>query len=93
MTHCIPCNICKLVFEKQLCDGHLDEKLFRENAAVRKIEEDRNYFFRYAKKFSIRKIGIGPLMNSSTNPLNNDKHQMCRLVVDRFTSVLTIPEP
>ena len=70
-----------VMFEKQLCDSHLDEKLFEENAAVTKIQEDPNYFFRYAKKFSNCKADIGPLMNSSTNSLSNDKHEMCRLLV------------
>ena len=37
-----------VILEKQLCDSHLDE-----NAAVTKIQEDPNYFFRYGKKFSI----------------------------------------
>ena len=32
-------------------------------------------------------------MNSSTNILSNDKHEMCRLLVDQFTSVFTIPDP
>ena len=53
----------------------------------------QNYFFRYAKKFSICKTDIGPLMNSSTNSLSNDKHEMLRLLVDQFTSVFTIPGP
>ena len=81
------------MFEKQLCDSHLDEKLFEENAAVTKIQEDPNYFFRHAKKFSIGKTDIGPLINSSTNSLGNDKHEMCRLLVDKFTCVFTIPDP
>ena len=75
------------MLEKQLCDSHLDEKRFEENAAVSKIKDDPNYFFRYAKKFSICKTDIGPLMNHDTNSLSNDKHEMCRLLVDQFTSV------
>ena len=81
-----------VMFEKQLCDSHLDENLFEENAVVTKIQEDPNYFFRYAKKFSICKTDIGPLMNSATNSLSNDKHEMCHLLVDQFTSVFTIPD-
>ena len=42
-----------VMFEKQICDRHLDEKLFEKNATVTKIQEDPNYFFRNAKKFSI----------------------------------------
>ena len=32
-------------------------------------------------------------MNRDTNSLSNDKHEMCRLLVDQFTSVFTIPDP
>ena len=46
-----------------VCDSHLDKKRFEENAAVTKIKDDPNYFFRYTKKFSICKTDIGPLMN------------------------------
>ena len=42
---------------------------------------------------SICKTDIGPLMNSATNSVSNDKHEMCRLLVDQFTSVFTIPDP
>ena len=58
-----------------------------------KIQEGPNYFFRYANKFSIYKTDIGPLLNSSTNSLINNKHEMCRLLVDQFTSVITILDP
>ena len=78
---------------KQLCDSHLDEKRFEENDALTKIKDDPNYFFRYANKFSICKTNIGPFMNRDTNSLSNDKHEMCRLLVDQFTSVFTIPDP
>ena len=82
-----------VMLERQLCDSHLNEKRFEENAAVTQIKEDPNYFFRYANKLSICKTGIGPLMNRATNSLSNDKHEMCRLLVDQLTSVFTISEP
>ena len=47
----------------------------------------------YAKKFSMCKTDIGPCMNRTTNSLSNDKHEMCRLLVDQFTNVFTIPDP
>ena len=65
-----------VMLKKQLCDSHLDEKGFDENSAVTKIKDDPNYFFRCAKKFSICKTDIGPLMNRNTNSLSNDKHEM-----------------
>ena len=80
-------------FEKQICDRNLSEKLFEEKVAVTKINEDPNYFFSYAKKFSICKTDIGPLLNCSTNSLINDKYEMCCLLVDQFTGVFTTPDP
>ena len=58
-----------------------------------KIKEDLNYIFFYAKKFSICKTDIGPFLNCSTNSLNNDKYEMCCILVDQFTSVFTTPDP
>ena len=80
-------------FEKQICDSHLSEKLFEETVVVTKIKEDPNYFFRYAKKFSICKTDIDPPLNCSTNSLINDKYEMCCLLVDQFTSGFTTPDP
>ena len=80
-----------VMLEKQLCDSHLDEKRFEENATVTKIKDDPNYFIRYAEKFSICKTDIGTLMNRDS--LSNDKHKMCRLLVDQFTSIFTISDP
>ena len=71
------------MLEKHICDSHLEE-----NAVVTKIQEDPNYLFRYTKKFIIiSKTDIGPRMNCATNSLSNDKHKMCCLLVDQFTSV------
>ena len=47
----------------------------------------------YTGKDGICKTDIGPLMNHDTNSLSNDKHEMCCLLVDQFTSVFTIPDP
>ena len=81
------------MIEKQLCDSHLGENRFEENAAVSKIQEDPNYFFRYAKKFSNCKTDNGPLMNRATNSMSNDKHEMCCLLVDQIHIFFTIPDP
>ena len=72
------------LIKSQLClkISYVIANLMKKNAAVTKIQEDPNYFFRYAKKFSICKTDIGPLMNSSINSLSNDEHEMCRLLVD-----------
>ena len=52
-----PSIVAQLVmFKKQIYDGHLSEKLFEEKFAVTKIK-DPNYFFRYAKPFSMCQCG------------------------------------
>ena len=47
--------------ERDLMSGHQKEKLYEESPAVAKIKSDPNYFFRYAKKFSVCVSDIGPL--------------------------------
>ena len=71
----------------------LARNCLKRKLLLQKIKEDPNYFFRYAKKFSICKTDIGPLLNCSTNSLINDKYEMCCLLVDQFTSVFTTPDP
>ena len=62
-------------------------------AALRCTKVDPKYFFRFAKKSSICKTDIGPLRNIQTNCLTDDKHEMCKLLLDHFDSVFTTPDP
>ena len=79
--------------ESAICSSHRDEKLSEESRAVAKIKVDPKYFFRFAKKSSICKTDIGPLRNIQTNCLTDDKHKMCKLLLDHFDSVFTTPDP
>ena len=79
--------------ESAICSSHRDEKLSKESRAVAKIKVDPKYFFRFAKKSSICKTDIGPLRNIQTNCLTDDKHEMCKLLLDHFDSVFTTPDP
>ena len=67
--------------------------LFDEALAVTKIKSDTNFFFRYAKKSSICKSSIGPILNPKSYLLTNDKSEMCSLLLDKFNSVFSIPMP
>ena len=49
--------------EQSICENHSKEKLYDETLAVTKIKSDPNFFFRYAKKFSICKKAIGNLLH------------------------------
>ena len=49
--------------EKDIGQSHYEEQKHNESIAVSRIKSDPNYFFRYAKKFSISKSDIGSLIN------------------------------
>ena len=49
-------------------------------------------FLDMQKKSSICGSNIGPLLDPSTNCVTDDKFLMCKLLVDQFNSVFTIPD-
>ena len=59
-------------------------RIHNERIAVAKIKDDLNYFYRYAKKFSIVKSDIDPLLDSSGN-LIIDKKVICELLLELRT--------
>ena len=58
---------------------------------VAKIKSDPNYFFRYAKKFSVCVSDIGPLYDKKINLLTSDKLEMCTLLLKQFNSFVLHP--
>ena len=50
------------------------------------------HFFRYAKRYSICKQEVGPLLNPLNNTLTDNKYEMCCLLVNQFNSVFTKPK-
>ena len=65
-----------------------------ESLAVTRIKSDSKYFFRYAKKFSVCAIEIGPLYDKKRYLLlTSDKLEMCAILLEQFNSVFTIPHP
>ena len=65
----------------------------QEEEAVAKIKSDPNYFFRYAKKFSVCVGDIGPLYDKKRNLLTSDKLEMCTILLKQFNNVCTTPLP
>ena len=53
--------------EQAICDSHIKEKLNEESIAVAKIKNVPDFFFIYAKKFSICKSDIGPIKKNTHN--------------------------
>ena len=62
--------------------------MYEESLAVAK--SDPNYFFRYAKKFSVCVSDIGPLYDKKRNLLTSDKLEMCTILLKQFNSVYLI---
>ena len=77
-----------LSIEEQINSSHLKEKIHEEHVAVSKIKVDPKHFFRYAKRYSICKQEVSPLLN----PLTDTKYEMCCLLVNQFNSVFTKPK-
>ena len=81
-----------LSIEEQISSSHLKEKIHEEHVAVSKIKVDPKHFFRYAKRYSICKQEVGPLLNPLNNTLTDNKYEMCCLLVNQFNSAFTKPK-
>ena len=79
--------------EQSICESHSKEKLYDETLAVTRIKSYPNFFFRYAKKFSICTKAIGPLLHPVTHMLTDNKTEMCTILLDQFNSVFSTPKP
>ena len=81
-----------LYIEEEISSRHLKEKIHEEHVAVSKIKFDPKHFFRYAKRYSICKQEVGPLLNPLNNTLTDNKYEMCCLLANQFNSVFTKPK-
>ena len=81
-----------LYIEEQTSSSHLKEKINEEHVAVSKIKVDPKHFFRYAKRYSICKQEVSPLLNPINNTLTDNKYEMCCLLANQFNSVFTKPK-
>ena len=81
-----------LYIEEQISSSHLKEKIHEEHVAVSKIKVDPKHFFMYAKRYSICKQEVGPLLNPLLNTLTDKKYEMCCLLANQFNSVFTKPK-
>ena len=58
-----------------------------------RIKSDPNFFFRYAKQFSICTKAIGPLLHPDTHLLTDNKTEMCTILLDQSNSVFSNSKP
>ena len=70
----------------------MKEKIYEEHVAVYKIKVDPKHFFKYAKRYSICKQEVGPLLNPLNNTLTDNKYEMCCLLANQFNSVFNKPK-
>lgn len=78
--------------EEDIISSHSNERNHEETIAVSKIKEDPNFFFRYAKRFSISKQVIGPFISSDGN-MTSDKQLICFQLLEQFNSVFSVALP
>ena len=57
-----------------------------------RIKSDPNFFYRYAKKFSICTKAIGPLLHPVTHLSTDNKTEICTISLDQFNSVFSTPK-
>ena len=80
-----------MAIEEDIIISHINELSHEEAIAVAKIKEDPNFFFRYAKRFSITKQEIGPLY-SDNGSLTNDKNLFVNYYLNSLiNSAFSIP--
>ena len=84
----------RILTEIQRLDGciiesHRDEISNKEAAAIRKIQSDSKYFFRYAKSKSSTKSSVGPI--KSQNGLTSDPREISEILKGQFEAVFSEP--
>ena len=62
-----------MAIEEYTITSHINELSHEEVIAVAKIKEDPNFFFIYAKRFSITKQELGPLYSDNGSLTNDQK--------------------
>ena len=76
--------------EKLLMISHQQSRDDEEQHAVDSIKRNNKYFYTYAKKYSSTKTGIGPLINSSGD-IVDDHGEMANMLAAQYTSVFSTP--
>ena len=79
-----------LSIESDILNSHKSERLHEEEMAISKIKSDSNFFFRFAKKFSITNQDIGPFYNEHGDQITN-KREISQLLLEQFSSVFSTP--
>ena len=76
--------------DRKLLSSHKEEKIKREERAIRNIKSNPKHFFTYTKKNLKSKNGIGPFkINDETINTFND---ICKMLSNQFSSSFSVPD-
>ena len=81
----------RIDIEKKLLQSYRQSRSASEHKAVTAIKRNSKYFYSYAKKFSMVKIAIGPLIDATKNIITCSK-QMGEMLSQQYSSVFSIPK-
>ena len=76
--------------DSDICDSHHNERLFEEHEATSKIASDPKFFYKFAKRSSITKTNIGPLLTND-NTLSDDPKVITELLLYQYNKVFSVP--
>ena len=76
--------------ELLLQTSHTDARDRRERLAIKAMKTNPRFFFSYAKRFSVLKSKIGPLLNSQ-NEYANSSYEMANILAKQYSSVFSKP--
>lgn len=77
--------------EKKLQASYRKTRQNQEHKAVHAIKKNAKYFYSYAKKFSLVKVAIGPLVDAAKS-LITCPTQMAEMLSEQYSSVFSIPQ-
>ena len=79
-----------LTTELLLQKSHTEARERKEKLAIKAIKTNSQFFFSYAKQFSITKTKVGPLLNK-TNEFTSSSYQMANILSEQYSSVFSEP--
>ncbi|KAK4319404.1 hypothetical protein Pmani_009655 [Petrolisthes manimaculis] len=77
--------------EEQLKESHRNERARDETSAVKAIQKNYKYFFKYVKKQATVKAAIGPLV-ATDGEVISDPQQICQTLRSQYEKVFSQPK-
>ncbi|KAK4325457.1 hypothetical protein Pmani_003908 [Petrolisthes manimaculis] len=77
--------------EEQLRESHRNERARDETSAVKTIQKNYKYFFKYVKKQATVKASTGPLV-AADGEVISDPQQICQTLRSHYEKVFSQPK-